>query len=212
MKLSLAVVGAPRSGKTLFCINFAEFLGCRILSFTEEGGTGRGRGTLSPAAARELMVNHGRRSKGVMRTFAVHLLQQPCRRITLIDTFSLKEGQPLPRYERTRLLLTLQALESAAMVLQVIDLSCGDPARLEFDEHVGRSLADYCRRQGKPFLTAGSKADLLEDSERKEHSTAAGKMLYISSLTQAGFPRLKSDILGSTFSQSRSRASSHPIK
>ncbi|NLA25816.1 MAG: hypothetical protein GX878_00310 [Firmicutes bacterium] len=195
MKVNMAVLGAPRSGKTLFCINFAQYLGSRILNYTEESVAGRRRGTLSPAAAREMMVFNGQRGRGVVRTFAVHLLRQPCKRIALIDTASLKEGVPLPYLERSRLLLTLQALESAVMVLQMIDLSCNDPARLEFDEKVGRFLAAYCRRRDKLFLTAGSKADLIGDSSGRERITASGRILYISSLTQAGFPRLHSDIL-----------------
>lgn len=210
MNLNMAVVGADRVGKTLFCINFAEYLGVRSLSYTEAGGAGRGRGSLSPAAARELMVNHGRRGNGVVRTFAVHLLQQPYRRIALIDTASLKEKNPLPRFERSRLMLTLQAIHSAEAVLQMIDLSCSDPARLEFDEQVGRRLADYCRRQGKLFLMAGSKADLLENSSQKARFTASGKMLIISSLTRAGFPRLQSDILSEAFSLNE--YSSHKMK
>lgn len=196
MTLSLAVVGAARSGKTLFCINFAEYLGARTLNYIEHGSAGKGRGALSPAAARELMVRRGRCSNGAVRTFAVHLLREPCRRVALIDTASLKEKNPLPRFERARLLLTLQAMHGAGMILQLIDLSCSDPARLEFDEEVGRSLADYCRRRGKIFLAAGSKADLLGEPLQREQMITWGKIPFVSSLTRAGFPGLRSDILG----------------
>jgi hypothetical protein len=196
VNLSIAVVGAARVGKTLFCINFAEYLGARILSYTQSGGAGQGRGALSPDAARERMVNHGRRGNGVVRTFTVHLPQRkPYRRIALIDTASLKENNPLPRSGRSALLLTLQAIHSAAVVLQMIDLSCGDPARHEFDDRVGRHLADYCRWQGKLFLIAGSKADLPVNSHQARIAVS-GKMLFISSLTRAGFSRLQSAILG----------------
>lgn len=196
MNTSIAVVGAARTGKTLFCINFAEYLGARSLSYTETGSSGRGRGTLSPAAARDLMVNRRRRSGGLLRTFAVHLLQRPGGRIALIDTVSLKDKVPLPPFERPRLLLTLQALQGAETVLQMVDLSCSDPARREFDDALGRSLAEYCRRRGKFFLTAGSKVDLLERPPLKERSGVPGKVIFISSLTGAGFPRLQGDILG----------------
>lgn len=197
MNLSMAVVGAARAGKTLFCINFAEYLGARALCYIERSSAGGRRGTISPAHARKLMVSNGRSAGGVVRTFAVHLMHHPCRRIAIIDTASLKEGFPLPPFERARLLLTLQAIREAGMILQLIDLSCRDPARLEFDEAAGRSLADYCRGRGKYFMTIGSKADLLEDSiHEKERFAATGKMLFISSATRAGFPRLRGDILG----------------
>lgn len=192
----MAVVGAARVGKTLFCINFAEYLGARSLSYIQAGAAGRGRGLLSPAVARELMVNHGRRGNGVVRTFTVHLLQQPCRRIAIVDTVSLKEKNPLPRSDRPGLLLTLQAIQNSAVIVQMIDLSCSDPARFEFDDQVGRHLADYCRQQGKLFLIAGSKADLLDNSSHQAPFTASGKIVFISSLTRAGFPRLQRNLLG----------------
>ncbi len=195
MNLSMVVVGAARSGKTLFCINFAEYLGARSLSYSETGRTGVGRGAISPDAARKLMVSNGRSSGGMVRTFAVHLMQRPGRRIAITDTASLKERFPLPPFERTRLLLTLQAIEGAGMILQFIDLSCRDPARLEFDESTARHLADYCRGRGKYFLVIGSKSDLLEDAYERENFAAPGNMLFISSVTRAGFPGLRSAIL-----------------
>ena len=203
MNLSVAVVGAAGAGKTLFCINFAEYIGAHSLSYTEAGkAAGRRRALLSPAAARRLMVEHGRRSNGVVRTFAVHLPTQPYRRLVLIDTAALKEKSPLPRPERSRLVLTLQAIESADLVLLLIDLSCSDPAILEFNDRVGRYLEDYCRQQGKPFLIAGSKADLLSGPYKESHFAAPGfSLLLISSVTRAGFARLKKMILAAPFSQ-----------
>ena len=196
MTLTIAVVGAARVGKTLFCINFAEYLGARSLSYIECGSAGEGRGTLSPAAAREMMVHRGRRSGAVVRTFTVHLSpRQTWRRIALIDTASLVEKKPLTRAARTALLLTLQASHSAAAVLQLVDLSCHDPARRDFDDAVWRHLADYCREQGKLFLTAGSKADLYDGSLQAPFASTE-KMVFISSLTRAGFPRLQRCLLG----------------
>lgn len=209
MNLSMAVVGASGAGKTLFCINFAEYLGARSLSYAEAAKAGRGRGLLSPAEARRLMVGRDRRGNGVVRTFAVHLPPRPYRRLALIDTAALKERSPLPRVERSRLILTLQAIEGADLVLLLIDLSCGDPAILEFNERAGRYLADYCRRQGKLFLIAGSKADLLGGLPEKRRFIAAGvSLVLISSVTRAGFARLKQMILGTSFS---AEASSYKI-
>lgn len=197
MNLELAVVGAPGAGKTLFCINFAEYMGARNLSYAEAAEGSRGRGLLSPAGARKLMVGRGRRNGGVARTFTVHLPAPPHRRLTLIDTPALQAGSPLPRLGRAMLLLTLQALAGADLVLMLIDLSCADPAVQEFNDRAGCYLADYCLRQGKLFLLAGSKADLRGSSPRRRRFIAGGvSMLLISSLTRAGFDRLKEAILG----------------
>lgn len=200
MNLSVAVVGASGAGKTLFCINFAEYLGARSLSYTEAGKAGWGRGLLSPAVAREMMVEHGRRSHGVVRTFAVHLPPRPYRRLALIDTAALREKKPLPRSERSRLVLTLQTIESADLVLMLVDLSCADPAILEFNDRIGCYLNDYCQQQGKLFLIAGSKADLLSAPPKAKHLTVSGLNLFmISSVKRTGFAGLKKMILRSPY-------------
>lgn len=197
MNLSLAVIGASGVGKTLFCINFAEYLGACSLSYTEAGGGRRGRGLLSTAGARRLMVGRGRRGSGVVRTFTVHPALKPHRRLALIDTAALQQTEPLPRRERSRLRLTLQALERADLILMLLDLSCSDPAVREFCDRAGCYLADYCRLQGKIFFTAGNKADLLTERAGKERFIAA-EMDFpaISALTRAGFALLKEALLG----------------
>ena len=197
MNLSIAVVGTSGVGKTLFCINFAEYMGAGNLSYTEYTRGGQGRGLLSPAGARRLMVGRSGRGNGVIRIFTVHLLPRPYRRLALIDTAALQAKSPLPPGERSRLLLTLQAMERADLILMLFDLSCTDPALQEFSDRAGGYMADYCRQRGKLFLPGGSKADLLPGSPRGRPLFAAGgDLLHLSSLRRAGFPRLKKMILG----------------
>ena len=185
MNLSIAVVGTSGVGKTLFCINFAEYMGAGNLSYTEYTRGGQGRGLLSPAGARRLMVGRSGRGNGVIRIFTVHLLPRPYRRLALIDTAALQAKNPLPRSGRSQLILML------------FDLSCTDPALQEFSDRAGGYMADYCRQRGKLFLPGGSKADLLPGSPRGRPLFAAGgDLLHLSSLRRAGFPRLKKMILG----------------
>lgn len=201
MNLSMAVVGASGAGKTLFCINFAEFLGAGSLPYIEAAKGSQGRGLLSPAGARRMMVGRARQGNGVVRTFSVHLQPRPYRRLALIDTAALPERDPLPRFERSRLALTLQALVRANLIMLLCDLSCADPAVQDFNDRAGSHLAEYCRRQGKLFLTGGSKADLLSGPPEKRRLLLAGaNLLLISSVTQAGFARLKEMILGAALS------------
>ena len=101
MNLSVAVVGASGAGKTLFCINFAEYLGAHSLSYTEAGkASGRRRALLSPAAARRLMVEHGRRSNGVVRTLlSIYRRSAPASRF---DRYRCAEREePAARPERS---------------------------------------------------------------------------------------------------------------
>ena len=77
MNLSIAVIGTSKAGKTLFCINFAEYMGAGNLSYAEYTPGGQGRGLLSPAGARRLMVGRSGRGNGVLRIFTVHLPPRP---------------------------------------------------------------------------------------------------------------------------------------
>ncbi|NLA12245.1 MAG: GTPase domain-containing protein [Firmicutes bacterium] len=198
MNLAMAVVGTAGAGKTLFCINFAEYMGAGSLSYSEVSGGNERRALLSPAGARNLMVGRGRRGNGVLRTFTVHLTG-PLRRLSLIDTAALPERDPLPRFERSRLALTLQAVAGADLILLLIDVSCADPAHEEFNERAEGSLAAYCRQQGKLFLTGGSKADLLKrapEKHRRRPLYAGANLLLISSVTGLGFARVRGLIRG----------------
>lgn len=200
MNLAVAVVGASRVGKTLFCINFAEYLGARTLCFFEEGPRGRARGAASPAEARRTMMHPGKSLNGVVRTFAVNLAGQRSTRLALVDTASLKEATPLPQRERAKLVLTVQSIQKAAVVLYLVDLSGNDPSRITFDTTAGRRLEEYCLGSGKLFRTVLTKGDLLATGTEtplqylypfvREGETAA-----ISAVTRAGFSDLRRFIL-----------------
>lgn len=192
MNINLAVVGGYRVGKTMFCINFAEYLGAKTLCYTEIGPHRKGRGVISPREARELMVHPGPHSNGVVRTFAVHLMRRPGLRLAFMDTASLKGGVSLNHGERCKLILTLQALEESCAVIYLIDLTVEDPAALEFWSMLHSRLYEYCKGSGKPLITAGSKWDLLEGlpPSLEQFHPHYYTLVPVSSLTGAGFSQL----------------------
>ncbi len=197
MNLKLAVVGAPKTGKTSFCISFAEYLGAKNLCYTENGPLGKGRGVIMPSQAHRLMVHPGPRCNGVMRSFSVNFLKSNPKRIEFIDTVSLKESIPLPPSERHKLILTLQALQDADAVLYLMDLSCTDPAHIDFAMDVGLRLVDYCRKAAKPLYSLGTKCDLVSSRKRQHNEPILfrEKLIPVSSLTRIGFPQLRELLL-----------------
>ncbi len=204
MNLTVAVLGLPHTGKSLFCINFAEYLGARILCFHEEGPRGRGRGAVSPAEARRLMVDSSKRSNGIVRTFIVNLKLGAAAplRLALVDTISLHEGDPLPRPKRAGLVLTLQHVQKADVVLYLADLSGSDPSSLAFNGTAGRLLENYCHRQAKNFRAVLAKEDLLgvemDDAffSWKRHLLAwKNNPVPVSSFNRVGFFELRQFLL-----------------
>lgn len=192
MNMKIAVLGAAKSGKTLFCINFAEYLGARSLWYTESSPHGTSRGVVSPHEARKLLVDPGSRLNGAVRSFAVHLPGMRRSRIVLVDTASLKEKDPLPPVDGKYLSLTLQALRQADTALYMVDLSCGDPSRLDFASQAGRHLAEYCLQNGINYLTVGAKRDLNGSTRLSQYFfTLSERMPRVSALTGDGFPHLR---------------------
>jgi hypothetical protein len=194
VNLNIAVVGAAKGGKTLFCINFAEYLGARALCYTENSPFGAGRGVTTPETARALMVDPGPRCNGVVRSFAVNRPHRQPRRIALIDTASLKEKSPLPRAERKKLILTLQALQEADAVLYLADLACYDPVGIDFALASDRGLSRYCFKKGKPYLVVATKCDLPHARKNpyiEQFFCRNGRIPFISSLTREGFAQLR---------------------
>ena len=90
MNLQLAVVGAPKTGKTSLCINFAEYLGATNLAIRKTA-CWAAAGVISVRQARKLMVHPGSRSNGVMRSFAVNLPGYSLRRVVLVDTVFVEQ-------------------------------------------------------------------------------------------------------------------------
>lgn len=198
MNLNIAVVGPAKVGKTLFCINFAEYLGSRSLCYTEQDIVGRKRGMVTPELARKTMVSPGFCCNGVVRSFAVNITGRRPHRLVLVDTASLKDQVPLPERERSKLLLTLQALLEADVVLYLVDLTGNDPAQLDFALETGRYLADFCNANSKVNLCIATKQDILNGKEtvHRQFFAPNGKIHFISSLTGRGFPELRRILLG----------------
>lgn len=203
MNLTVAITGPSRAGKSLFCINFAEYLGARTLCYHEEGPHGRGRGAVSPAEARRLMVEPGRRSNGVVRTFVVNLKRGATSlRLALVDTIALRAVKPLPRMNRAGLVLTLQYVQKADALFYLVDLCDVDPAHLAFIGTAGRLLEKYCCSQAKPFQTILSKKDLLASeaennllSWRWHHLAWKSDPVPVSAVSRTGFPELRQLLL-----------------
>jgi hypothetical protein len=193
LKIDVAVAGLPRVGKTLFCINFAEYMGARNLCYTQSGPTGRGKGVVTPGEAREKMVYAGARLNGVVRGFVVNLLSREPIRLLLADTAALNATNPLSKQDRRSLCFTLNALQEADVVLYLMELPCTDPVKIDFALQVNLALSGYCLRHNKPYLLVGTKLDQLTGSSRlqKQIFCPNGKLFKLSSVTREGFPDLR---------------------
>lgn len=194
MTLKIAVVGALGSGKTLFSINWCEYLGATRLYYYELNGDGRREGIITPQAARDKMVFNGHCRAA--HTFIVNRPGKFPSRLALIDTFCLQEKPDLTAAERTKLFLTLQVLSGADVILNLVDLTLSDPPRMEFAAEVDRYLFEFSTRHPVHYKLVGNKLDLLDSRPEMLWWPVSGPVTSISARKWTGFDLLTEQIVG----------------
>lgn len=118
------VVGRPNVGKTMFCVNFAEFLGLQRLEvyYQLPDGTTRQRKYDIPSARHELS------GLGLHKTRFLQSIQldlpggKGTRKFKLTDSTGLTDGIHPDRNLRESMAQTLAELQQANCILHMVDL------------------------------------------------------------------------------------------
>ncbi len=195
MTLKVAVVGAPGSGKTLFCINWCEYLGAARIYYHQSNGTGKGGGIIIPQAARSKMVWNSSRCSGY--TYVINRPGKVPSRLVLADTFCFRKDPELNTVNRTRLIITLQMLSWADVILNVVDLTCGDPSLIEFAGEIDRCLFEFSIRHPVRYNLVGNKVDLFSRPPEIPWWPTSSVLNVISALKGTGFDQLTRQIINS---------------
>lgn len=147
MKRSL-VMGRSNAGKTLFCIQFARYLGVRDAEWLVERTDGTfERQRISLDTARQLWSGDGQRTRGLHSLMIELPRGKGVRSLWLTDTTGLREDIDESPDLRADMAQTLRAMLESQVILHVVDASA-----------VGRALAE-AGRDGAP---TGAWGDLDE--------------------------------------------------
>jgi len=156
------VVGKTNVGKTLFAVNFAEYLGARSLTLRrmglEEGG--RRQGYSNDGARRELVGPEPHRTLQIQALDLEMRAGKTRRAISVIDTPGLGDRID-PREEvRRGMAEAIRAIYEADLVLHLVDTSrVGDPSAIEAPGEVDYQIARFSRF--KPgYVILANKMDL----------------------------------------------------
>jgi len=193
------IIGKPNVGKTLFFLNFAEYMGLSsvTMSLVDPDGT-ENLLTYPIERARELLVGESAHTTQRLQLLTFRLpAGKRYKEVRLVDTSGLTEHIHEDASIRRAMGQTLRAFREAALVLHVIDASTvGREDAVEAMGQLDLQLAQYGPLRA-PYLILANKIDLpwaRTGLRLIEHKFAGDnvRIVPISALQKQGFREVRS--------------------
>lgn len=190
MDRSCLVVGQTNVGKTLFIINFADFLGtARLQLAAKDQAGGEATMTYSLNSAKNVLVNNGEHTTRTLQWFNVDVTKRKgVANFRLLDSTGITDGIHPDLAIRRGMAETLRCLAEATIILHVIDPS-QEPYMSQVDYEIMR-----LGRLRKGYAVLINKIDLGEVrlKLREINDQFKGLMsMPVSALTREGFAEVK---------------------
>ncbi|HHX02244.1 MAG TPA: GTP-binding protein HSR1 [Firmicutes bacterium] len=190
------VVGQPNVGKTLFCLNFAEFLGMQSVTINfesyERGCSSR---VITISEARPLLVNdHEHQTLDIQSMVLTMPWGKSVKQFELIDTTGLADRIDFESQIRKAMAQTLQFMRQADVVFHILD--CFKVAQLGYLKGIGEidyQIAQFGQLK-KGYIILANKIDLPQAQEGLDRITLefpGNKVIGISALTKKGFKEVR---------------------
>lgn len=185
------MVGRPNTGKTLFVLNFAAYLGLATVAVDVVDSDGR-------VSRRQWPVARARRqwvSPLPHRTLHLQRIRLPVaagkvrRELVLIDSPGVLDGIPAAEAVRHAMALTLETVTHSSLILHLVDASRAEAAVGPFD----RELAAYAPLVGA-YAVLANKMDLPAAQAglaRVRRLLPAPVLIPLSARTGRGFREVK---------------------
>lgn len=190
------IIGKANAGKTLFLINFAEYLGARSLRLSVERSDGSAsEASFSLTDARKTLVDAVPHKTLGLQTLTLSVPGgKTVRRLQLSDSAGLTEDIHEASDVRRAMAQTLRYLRHAGMVLHVVDASqVGQEGAVEAMGEVDLQIARYAPERG-PYAIVANKMDLplAKQGLQTILQTFRGKLvLPVSALEKRGFREVR---------------------
>ncbi|MTI48126.1 MAG: GTP-binding protein HSR1 [Firmicutes bacterium] len=198
MKKSI-IVGKTNAGKTLFMINFAEYIGLKKIVLKQEYPDGK-------KLSKEMSTDLAKSYLSSDREYKTQCIQSICidlpvykgkKEITLLDTSGLIDGIHPKLSVRNGIIQTLEKIQEADIILHMLDIA------LLIDNNtlseIDRQIIEYGRNR-KGYVLIPNKIDLDKDkiglhTIRQEYPKQF--MIPISALYKKGFDEVKAFVIRS---------------
>jgi hypothetical protein len=190
-----AVVGRPNSGKTLFALNFAAFLGCRTadITFRSHDGHLDCRHYLLTDAKRELCGNTNHKTRVVQSMILPVSVGKTGVNFKLSDTCGLAEQIHPDQSIRQGMAQTLGMIRSSDYIIHIVDLTVVSDTYLRSPTNIDREIYQYGVARNRYILLA-NKIDLAAGKAQLAGLTTEfpqTAILPISALYSQGFGAVK---------------------
>ncbi|SCM80115.1 50S ribosome-binding GTPase [uncultured Sporomusa sp.] len=189
------IIGRPNSGKTMFALNFAGYLGAKSVDVTF-------RTYDDLTTCRHFSLEEGKRELCGMALHKTRSLQSLVLRMTvgktavnfkLTDTCGVSEQIHQDGTIRKGMAQTIALLRSADLILHMVDLSLIGKNLINNTSTIDHEFYNYGIVR-KSYLLLGNKYDLHSAKDNLVHLTAAfpkATVIPISALYSQGFKEVK---------------------
>ncbi|MCL4425743.1 MAG: 50S ribosome-binding GTPase [Firmicutes bacterium] len=188
------MVGKPNVGKTLFLLNFAEFLGVKIGEITKENPDGSLESKIYrlEQAKATLVGSEPHTTRGLLSLTVGLPMGKGKTRLTLVDSTGLTDSIHTVAEVRRAMVQTLRRLRKADLILHLLDAAeIGEsPAALaEIDRQIARYASSRC-----PYAILPNKMDLpaaMAGLRSIKEAFPNQNILPVSALQRTGFREVK---------------------
>lgn len=195
-----AVVGRPNSGKTLFALQFAGFLGCKAVdvTFRSPDGLLNCRHFALSEAKRELCAPTTHKTRHIQSVQLRVPVGKTQVAFKLTDTCGISESIHGEEAVRKGMAQTLSLIRSTDYILHLIDAAVFRSNFADCEANIDREIYQYGVAKSKYILLA-NKIDLPAARDNLGKITAAFSqctVLPISALYSQGFQEVKAYVAG----------------
>lgn len=195
----IVIIGRPNAGKTLFMINFAEYLGLNRIYLSQEFPDGK-------ILNREMSIDAARRTLSSEEKFNTQCVQKieikiPVykgkKQLKLLDTSGFDDGIHPSLKVRNGIIQTIEKIKEADIILHIIDISL--LSNRNIISQISRQIIDYgMTRRG--YVLIPNKIDLDNNQvglNRIKDEYPKTYMISISAKYKDGFDEVKSFVIRS---------------
>lgn len=195
-----AVVGRPNSGKTLFALNFAAYLGCKTVDITFRAPDGLldCRHYAIGDARRELCGTARHKTRAVQSLVLKVPVGKTAVNFKLSDTCGVCEDIHGEEAVRRGMAQALSLIRAADFIVHIVDLSLVSDAFLNGENNIDREIYRYGVARNR-YIMLANKVDLpaargLVPRLATVYHQAA--VLPVSALYSQGFAEVKAYVAG----------------